>query len=145
MLLSQNDDNTGTQIMSVNPFFGDDELHTNYIISYVGIFPFIILLVAFIVLICYRKISDYYLKLCIGLLFASMFIRIFLCLMTTVWYRHADRNNKLDGINYDLFSLKTQVFQFTIPYYFFFMVTASGFFSAFTFYKGLRNTLFPQL
>ena len=44
-----------------------------------------------------------------------------------------------------LLEFKLQVIQFSVPYYFFFMVFVALFFSAHTFYTGLRNALFPQL
>ena len=41
--------------------------------------------------------------------------------------------------------LKLQVFTLSIPYYFFQMVFISLLFSVLTFYKNLRNILFPEV
>ena len=44
-----------------------------------------------------------------------------------------------------LLLLKVQVFAFELPYYLFFLVTTSLLFSANSFYKSLRNILFPDI
>ena len=69
-----------------------------------------------------------------------MTMRIIMCL---ILFLVVVMNSSVNS--YQLLELKLQVLQFTVPYYFFFMVLVSLFFSAHTFYISLRNILFPQL
>lgn len=45
----------------------------------------------------------------------------------------------------DLYWVKMSVYQFSMPYYFFFMVSTSLLFSAYTFYIGIRDLFFINL
>ena len=69
-----------------------------------------------------------------------MTMRIIMCL---ILFLVVILNSSVDSFR--LLELKLQVLQFSVPYYFFFMVLVSLFFSTHTFYIGLRNILFPQL
>ena len=50
-----------------------------------------------------------------------------------------------DGPRVALIFLKISVVTFTIPYYMYFLVSSSLLFSVWTFYKTLRNNLFPDI
>ena len=114
---------------------------TNFRIASIAFLPFCCLEVAFLVVVCRRKIEDYYLRYSIIFLVASMALRTLMCMVIVITVIVADENE--DSLK--LLEFKLQVIQFSVPYYFFFMVFVALFFSAHTFYTGLRNALFPQL
>ena len=59
----------------------------NYQIAAFGVLPFIVLLIIYIVILCRRKIEDYYLKWCSWILMAAINLRIFMSsIVSTVYY-----------------------------------------------------------
>ena len=119
---------------------GDDQLQTNVYIQMIALIPFSILLLALCIVLRKRRIDDYYLKRSIVFLVVAIAIRITMCFILFVivvvnW----------DSDSWRLLELKIEVLEFSVPYYLFFMVLLSLFFSAHTFYIGLRNILFPQI
>ena len=99
------------------------------------------IVIAFLVALYFRKIEDFYLNATIAFLVTTMVIRVFMCGIIMLLIHLSKSNNNSE----ELLQMKVQFFQFTLPYYLFLMVTNSLLFSAFTFYKGIRNMCFPQL
>ena len=115
-------------------------LQTNVYIQMFALVPFCILLLGLCIVVRKRRIDDYYLQRSIVLLVVAVAMRITMCFILIVivvvnW----------DSDSWRLLELKIEVLEFTVPYYLFFMVLLSLFFSAHTFYAGLRNILFPQM
>lgn len=98
-------------------------------------------MISFLIVLYRRKIEDFYLRSSIIFLVSAMALRTLMCIIIIVAIIKAAENDW--GGN--LLEAKLQVIQFSIPYYFFFLVTVSLLFSAHTFYVGLRNVFFPQL
>lgn len=114
---------------------------TNFFILAIAMLPFLILLISFVVVLCARKIEDYYLQKSIGFVIAAMALRLSMCIIVVIIFDTADT----EGTSYGLFELKASIVQFTVPYFCFLMVSTSLLFSAHTFYVSLRHLLFPEL
>ena len=116
----------------------------NYYISVCAIPPYFLLLVTYIIILCRRKISDYFLRLCAWLLMAAINLRISMSTITSlVYYLTIETDSSETDMR--LTMLKLQVFEFTVPYYCFLMITVTLIVSAISFYLNLRNLLYPEL
>ena len=116
-------------------------LEFSIVIALFGAIPFFLLLLVMLFTICKRKIEDYYLRWSIGVLIAAMALRIAFSFIAFILMTYMSINN-MDWRN---FMLKFQVFDFSIPYFAYQIVFISLLFSVYTFYRNLRNTLYPQL
>ena len=114
----------------------DDDSKVDLAISLGGAVPFGGLLIAFIIVLCRRKIEDFYLRWSLWVLFAAMGLRTVLSLILVVINWRDDSTNMLKN-------LKIEVVAFVLPYYFFLVVMVSLLFSAHTFYIKLRDFLYP--
>ena len=109
-----------------------------------GVLPFLILLVVYIVICCKRKITDYYLKVCSYLLMVTICLRISMSSIVGVLYWRAEK--KMESASQErLLVLKLQVFEFSLPYYFVFMITVALIVSSISFYTNLRALLYPEI
>ena len=119
-------------------------MRTNWEIAVSGIVPFCALLITFIVILCKRKIEDYYLRWCAIILLNTIILRI---LMSTIvfWMFYVGANEDPTRQEYAILQFKLQTVEFSIPYYFYLMVTVALCISALSFYTGLRDLLFPGL
>ena len=113
----------------------------NYWTSLAAIFPFTGTTVAFIIIVCRRRLADSFLKWSAGVLVVGMAFRVAMFIITVSVYKYAVTSDE----SYHGLQLEIQVFYFTMPYYLFLMVAISLFFSAHSSYKDLRNSVFPQL
>ena len=116
-------------------------VEANFWIETVAFVPFSILLIAFCILLCFRRIEDYYLRRSLGFLIASMSLRVAMFVIILMVLVIGEEKQQ----NFILVELKLQVFQFILPHYFFLMVITSLLFSVHSFYTSLRSVLFPQL
>ena len=116
-------------------------LEFSIVIALFGAIPFFVLLLVMLFTICKRKIEDYYLRWSIGVLIAAMALRIVFSFIALLLMTYMSINNQ----DWRSFMLKFQVFDFSIPYFAYQIVFISLLFSVYTFYRNLRNTLYPQL
>ena len=72
--------------LSVLDSYEEDQpdMIVNFRIQSAAFFPFCGLLIAFIIVFCTRKIEDYFLRISIFFLVASMTLRIFMCLVLII-------------------------------------------------------------
>ena len=98
-------------------------------------------MIAFIIIICRRKLADYFLQWASIVLVVGMAFRVAMFIITVSVYSYAESSNQ----TYGYLQLELQVFYFTVPYYLFLMVTFGLLFSAHSSYKSLRNGIFPDL
>ena len=113
----------------------------NYWTSLAAIIPFTGTMVAFIIIICRRKLADYFLQWAAIVLVVGMAFRVAMFIITVSVYSYAASSDE----TYEVLQLELQVFYFTVPYYLFLMVTFGLLFSAHSSYKSLRNSIFPDL
>ena len=103
-------------------------------------------LASFIFLFCYRKIEDLYLRRSIYIYIGGIIFDITRCI--TLVFQITDRQEETYSTRQntmEVFRIKIDAYQVTIPYYLTLMVFLSLLFSAHTFYVSLRNLVFPQL
>lgn len=114
----------------------------DFAISISSAIPFGGLFIALIIVVSRRKIEDFYLRWSLWVLFAAMGMRIAMSSILIYIYAYTNLEGKSAE---NLASMKFEVCNFTLPYYFFLMVMVSLLFSAHTFYIKLRDLLYPQL
>ena len=89
----------------------DDELDHNpdqlfnFMIVACGMLPYLILLVSFLIVLCARKIEDFYLRRSIGFMIAAMALRICMCLIVVIIFVQADD----EGTSWLLYELKASI------------------------------------
>ena len=97
----------------------------------------------FLILICLRKITDYYLKHTFWLCFASLFIYLgygaYGYIMLEKHWNDANKAKLEDLL------VKIDVYQLVMPSFWNLMVSIAVLFSAHTFYKSIRDILYPDL
>ena len=98
------------------------------------------LLVAFSILLCFRKVEDYYLKQTFGYLIAAMVMRLVICMIMVIIFNRIAENSE----SYQLLELQVSLWEYSIPVYFFLMVTIALLFSAHTFWRSLHEILVPR-
>lgn len=77
----------------------------NYTILAIAGIPFTCLLIAFCILLCYRKVEDYYLGKSIGFFILAMVLRICMCtIMGVILFNSEQKQEK-----HSLFELKVSV------------------------------------
>ena len=108
----------------------EDEMGVNSFIASIGLIPFVTLFITFIVILCKRKIEDFYLKWLIIILFASILLRILMSGIAAILYNAAIESSSNGIISDRLLALKLQTIEFSLPYYFYLMVTVTITFSA---------------
>ena len=121
-------------------FNGADKV--DFVISISSAIPFSGIFIALIIVVCRRKIEDFYLRWSLWVLFAAMGLRIVMSSILIYIYAHTNLEHESAE---NLANAKFEVCNFTLPYYFFLMVMVSLLFSAHTFYIKLRDLLYPQL
>ena len=115
------------------------DLVRNYMIGAYAFVPFSIVFIVFLIVLCLRKIKDYYLKHSIVFYIIAMGMRVLLCVMlVTILLMSNERE-----ANQTLVELKMSFVQFQLPYYLFILVGTAVLFSMHTFYTNLRRFLFP--
>lgn len=113
----------------INPEELSNEIDVGIQFQQICLYPFGIILIAFTIVWCRRKIDDFYLKSSIIFLVCAMAMRTCMSgIFSVVLITKRDDEN-VEQMR--LLLLKMQVFSFTIPYYLFFMVSTSLLFSAF--------------
>ena len=118
----------------------------DYTIALVASIPFSCLLIGFVIILCKRKVEDFYLKWCAIIIMMSMAVRVTICFIAgTLYMQNAKATTDKSENSQSLMMLKIQEFEFCMPLYFFVMVTVTIIFSALSFYVGLRDLLFPDL
>lgn len=108
----------------------EDEMGQNAFIAWIGLIPFVTLFITFIVILCKRKIEDFYLKWLIIILFASLLLRILMSGIAAIMLKAALANLSNGEMSDRLLALKLQTVEFSLPYYFYLMVTVTITFSA---------------
>ena len=121
----------------------DRRIHTFYMCAIGSLIPFTGLIIALLVVSFKRKIEDFYLRKSYIFLVAGMILRITLCVIVMILYYLNHIEDYFKGN--ELLALKIQTFMFTIPYYFFVLVTTSLIFSAIDFTKSVRIMLNPSI
>ena len=116
----------------------------NYQIAAIALIPFLVLLIVYIVILCRRKISDYYLRQCMWLLMTTICLRVGMSSIVAVIYKISYEKDDNEA-EMRLIMLKLQVFEFSMPYYCFLMISVTLIVSAISFYLNLRNLLYPVL
>ena len=119
-------------------------MKTNYQIAGIAIIPFLFLLLVYIVILCRRKISDYYLRWCMWLLMITICLRVSMSSIVSIIYYVSYEIDDSEA-EMRLIMLKLQVFEFSMPYYCVLMITVTLIVSAISFYLNLRNLLYPVL
>ena len=117
-----------------------DREEKNYIIAMIGTLPFAILLFSFLIVLCRRKIEDYYLRWSIITFIVAMALRVGMSFIVIAIYA-SDNDKDSESI----VELKFSLFSFSLPYYSFLMVTVSLLFSALEFYHDVKNLIYPTL
>ena len=115
------------------------ELLENYMIQIVAFLPFTVILVAFLVLFCLRKVEDYFLVRSLWFFIGAIGLRIGMCFMMWILFR----NTVKEGASFQLLQLKVSYLVFTLPVYLYLMVIVALLFSAHNFDVSLRALLFP--
>ena len=104
-------------------------------------FPFVAIFIAFLIVLCFRRVEDYFLKRTIGLFIIAILLRVVMCIiMFAIFVDVVEKKS-----SFELLELKIATLVFEIPYYLYLMVTVALMFSAHNFYVGIRRLLFPHL
>ena len=89
-----------------------------------------------------RRIVDFYLRWTALLITISISLRVSMSSIAGFFYNKYSEGEHSDE-SLILLQIKLQVVEFSLPYYFYLMVTVSLIFSALSFYEDLRDLLFP--
>jgi len=117
---------------------------TNYQIAAAGVIPFIILVLVYILICCRRKVTDYYLKVCAYILMITIILRISMSFIVATIYYVAEKKGESEN-QVRLLVLKLQIFEFSLPYYCFLMISVTLIVSSMQFYVNLRALLYPEI
>ena len=122
-------------------FADDPAILSNFRIQATTFLPFCCLILSFLVVLCRRKIEDFYLRQSMLFLVASMALRTLMCMVIIIAVIAADEND----VSFPLLNFKLQVVQFSLPYYCFLMISVTLIVSSMQFYVNLRALLYPEI
>ena len=106
----------------------------------IAFFPFCIAFLSLTIILCIRKLNDFYLRSCIGFVCIAMFLRLAQIL---IFYVLWDNKQMYDDSAQTL-EMKMSVFEYTVPVYIFQTVMLAMLFSAHTMYTTAEGQLFPS-
>ena len=106
----------------------------------IAFFPFCLVFLSLTIILCIRKLNDFYLRSCIGLVCIAMFLRLAQILIFYVLWD----NKQMYDDSVQTLEMKMSVFEYTVPVYIFQTVMLAILFSAHTMLTTTEEKLFPS-